>query len=298
MYKKSFEEIYEYVSKNSFEEVELERKKGNKTRNIILIIGFSLSLLAFIILHSLTIFPILACAIIAFIVSRFNSNYNLVYKEKIIKAFINAYNENLVYMPNKGIPSLTYRDAGFEKSFDIYHSDDLIEGIIDDCPISFAEVHTQNEYEDSDGKRNYQTLFHGAFAITRCNKEIKDTITIHKDKGLLGKMFKKKTKLEMDSQEFEKVFDVHSENKIVAMQILTSDIMNLMLDFKKKYNIKFEITIDKYNIFTRFHTGAIFEPTLSKYSLSKEYLRKYYDLINFVFDFAILINSAVNETDI
>ena len=80
------------------------------------------------------------------------------------------------------------------------------------------------------------------------------------------------------------------------MQILTPDTMNLMLDFIEKYNIKFEITIDKYNIYTRFYTGSIFEPTESKYAFSKDYLKKYYDLINFVFDFTKLINKAVNET--
>ena len=47
----------------------------------------------------------------------------------------------------------------------------------------------------------------------------------------------------MDSQEFEKYFDVYGDNKIVVMQLLTSDVMNTMMDFIKQSRIKYEITI-------------------------------------------------------
>ena len=68
-------------------------------------------------------------------------------------------------------------------------------------------------------------------------------------------MFKGKTKIEMDSQEFEKYFDIYGENKIIAMQILTADVMNTMIEFREQSKIQYELTIKQDQIYIRFHTG-------------------------------------------
>ena len=46
----------------------------------------------------------------------------------------------------------------------------------------------------------------------------------------------------MDSQEFEKSFDVTASDKIKAMQLLTSDVMADLIDFKNnsKKNLNFQ----------------------------------------------------------
>ena len=187
MSKNNFDEIYEYVKKECFGEVEAERKRINKIRNTSLIIGFSISILLFIVLQSFNILPILITLIVTYVLSTYNSNYTSIYKDKIIKSFIKAYDNNLVYLKDRGISSSIYAKAGFESNYDKFISDDLIEGTIDDCPILFAEVHTKKEYEDDKGNTSYQTIFHGTFACSEIKQEIHDKITIHNDKGFLGK---------------------------------------------------------------------------------------------------------------
>ena len=63
----------------------------------------------------------------------------------------------------------------------------------------------------------------------------------------------------MDSKEFEKYFDIYSENKIVAMQILTSDIMESLIEFYNKYQLEYEIVFRNNTIYlkkNRYSTEA------------------------------------------
>ncbi|MBR1883602.1 MAG: DUF3137 domain-containing protein [Clostridia bacterium] len=293
-----FDEIYETIKSESFEELEIERKKANNLRTIPIITSICVSILISLLLHSLIIFPIFIGLFVGFLLSMLKTEYRNKFKNAVIKRFIEEYDSNLCYKPNSGISSSIY-DRGFRESYDSYSSDDLIEGMIDNTyPISFAEVHTEIETEDSDGNRSSATVFHGAFACIGSRHNFRTPIMIHSDKGFFGKLFNKKNKIEMDSEVFEKYFDVHAENGIATMQILTSDVMNLMIDFKEKYKTKFEITLNGSNIYIRFYTGSIFEPSLSKKGLDKDFLKKYYDIINFTFDFSKLINKSVNEADI
>ena len=102
----------------------------------------------------------------------------------------------------------------------------------------------------------------------------------------------------MDSQEFEKYFDVYGDNKIVVMQLLTSDVMNTMMDFIKQSRIKYEITIKSDEMYIRFHTGNMFEPKLFKSPLDYNMLKEYYDIIKFVLNVTKEINKVIENMDI
>ena len=83
-------------------------------------------------------------------------------------------------------------------------------------------------------------------------------------------------RVEMDSSEFEKHFNVYSENKIVAMQVLTSDVMMILLEFYNKYKIDYEILLRDKKIYLRFFVGPIFEPPIFKNSMDKKLLLQHY----------------------
>ena len=56
----------------------------------------------------------------------------------------------------------------------------------------------------------------------------------------------------MDSSEFENLFYVYSDNSIVAMQILTSDIMEKLVAFEKRLDIHYELIVTGTEVFMRF----------------------------------------------
>ena len=48
----------------------------------------------------------------------------------------------------------------------------------------------------------------------------------------------------MDSNEFEKYFDVKATNQILGMQLLTADVMQDLIDFQNENNIRYDIVIE------------------------------------------------------
>lgn len=312
---KSFNEIYEELHNESNEELE-KLRKSKARKSLILIIVAVVALIAIIyptlaktqnsefpynILSSAykIVFVITNVMIIIIIVTALNkTKFTATFKEKVIAPFIKNIDENLQYYPNKGLTSNMYRNGEFE-SYNCYHSEDLIEGILDGkYAVSIAEVHTEKESTDSDGDTTKSTVFYGIFGNIECSKDITTTLKIHSDKGFLGNLFKEKQKIEMDSREFEKHFDVYGDNKIITMQILTSDIMAMLIDFKNEKKIKYEMTIKNNQIYIRFHTGPVFEPQLFKSALDYDMLKKYYDIIDFVFKVSRAINKAIENTEI
>lgn len=310
---KSFNEVYEQVHKESFEELEILRKKAKrKLFRSLLIIGIVIVFVVFFFKKAnsdyfmsgrQTIFLFYFCAVIVMIsiiviTAISKTKYTPTFKEKVIGPFIKNIDKNLQYKPNEGISSVIYRMGEFE-GYDNYYTEDLIIGKLDEkYNFQMAEVRTEEESTDSDGDTHTYTVFHGLFGNVECAKNIETTFKVRSDKGVLGKMFKGKTKVEMDSQEFEKYFDVYGDNKIIVMQILTSEVMSTMIDFIQQSKIKYELTINKDQIYIRFHTGGLFEPSLFKNSLDYSMLKKYYDIIDFVFKVTREINSVIEKTDI
>lgn len=191
-----------------------------------------------------------------------------------------------------------YNLAEFEH-YDRYSSNDYIfghlEGII---PIKIGDVHTEIETTDSDGNTTYSTLFRGLFSAIKLPKNITTTIKIRTDKGKLSKLFTKKENVQMDSQEFEKYFDIFSTDKILTMRILTSDIMNYMIDFTKNNKIKFEMTIKNNFVYIRTYCEDMFEARALKSAIDYNTLKRYYDCLNFICTLNKMIFNLLNEKDI
>ena len=296
---KSFNEIYEQVHKESYKELEELRKNRAKKALIFIIVAILALAIFFATTKTLTPFLLVAVMMILIIGMSLNKRkYTPLFKEKAIKPFIKNLDENLEYYPMKGISSVIYRQGEFER-YDNYASEDLIQGTLDGkYKVQMGEVHTEEESTDSEGNTTTSTIFHGIFGNVDCAKNIGTTLKIRSDKGVFGRLFKGKTRIEMDSQEFEKYFDVYGDNKIITMQILTADVMNTMIEFIESSKIPYELTINQNQIYIRFHTGGVFEPKLFKNSLDYDMLKKYYDIIDFVFKVTREINEVIEKTDI
>ena len=123
-------------------------------------------------------------------------------------------------------------------------------------------------------------------------------IFVHSDKGFIGKIFKSSNKIEMDSQEFEKSFDVTASDKIKAMQLLTSDVMADLIDFKNNSKKNFELSIRENKLYFRFHCGNVFERAAFKDYLDYKTLYEYYNYLNFSCIVSKKIFNLVKETEL
>lgn len=294
---KNFNNIYEAVYKKYAEPMEEKRKAARNGLVLVTLMSLALGIILTIITgHGLFLIIAIVVMVLYIAMSKNNKEYKAFFKNNIIKTFIKEYSETLEYIPEQGITPSTYKEGEFETYYDRYTTEDLIQGVLDDqYTITMAEIHTEREDRDEDGHTSYTTIFHGLFAKVEFTKMVNANIKIRRN-VLLSKV--KKDKLEMDSAEFEKKFDVYSTDKIMAMQLLTADIMQILLDFRENNKVTPEMTLKENKLYIRFATGNMFEPNLMKSSLEYDKLKKYYDTINFTLNITKQFLKNVQETEL
>ena len=150
---------------------------------------------------------------------------------------------------------------------------------------------TTGMFKDPNKETREETItkFNGLFAKIEIEKSIDSELRIMQD----GKFAFDKNRLNMDSSEFEKYFDVKASNKILAMQILTADIMEELVEFENKTKMK-------YNIYLRFHSAnlQISAEDLKNGVLDKKIINKYFYLMNFTYNLSSKLINTINEVQI
>lgn len=293
---KNFNEIYQKLYNEYHEEMEnihQENSKKSKKKITITIILLILSILI-----SMPILTIVLVIYLLILLLGQNSKFKAIYKDTIISSLVHYYDSSLTFDKSRSISSMVYKQAEFEK-YDEFYSDDYISGKIDGI-IDFAmgDVHTIDVSTDSDGHTTRTTIFRGLFSSGNLDKTVNGTIKMRSDKGFLGKFFSDKTKMSMDSGEFEKHFDVYATDKILAMRIFTSDIMDFLISFKTQNKIKFELTIKNNNLFVRIHCGNMFEGSSAQKALDFETLYKYFKFLDFMCELNKKIYYVLQEKDL
>lgn len=315
--KKSFEELFEEIKQSDspefnemYESAKKEKALINKSFIIVNIIIVVFLMLIFKISYNslftvpFIFMPLLVADFIIYIVivSIFSKNsklYSQTFKLRVIRKIFSNFYDVIEYTPTKQIPKSIYNEAKYNEYYNRYVSDDYMEGKIDSKYfIQMAEVHTIDEETSTDANGNTTTTsttkFHGLFAKIELNKSINNSLLIRKNHSI-----SKKNRLDMDSQDFEKVFDVSSSNQIIGMQLLTHDVMELLLSFKDTTGITFDISIYNNIMYLRFHTGSVFElKSLKKGAFDEEMLKKYYNILDFTYKLSKMLIDLIEETKI
>lgn len=311
-----FEQIYSKIVENNAKDLESSRY-GAKNETVINITIMTIVIIIAIVLYfflcekfypndEIANFIIFIYEVIAFLIyikikpkkSRI-AQYKDDFKTRVVKALLDSFGENISYFPYKGISSSSYIDAEFEE-YDTYKSEDLMQGVLkNNCNFSMSEVLT--EYRDYDKKLH--TLFCGIMSKVETPKPFNSCLYLRKDRNILERTFRiklpfDKLRVELDSQEFEKMFDVYCSDKIIAMQLLTADIMQLLIEFQEEMDMEYELTIKNNLIYIRFMSGEMFETAnLMKFSLDKSILYKYYKMLNFVFTLTDKLIKLIEDTE-
>jgi len=223
--------------------------------------------------------------------------YLPIYKENIIRPILNCAIGNCEYFPNGEMSELEYSKAEWER-FDTYKSNDKIvinleDNIKNNSVLTLADVHTTKLKTDKNGNRRKETIFWGLAGYTKLPRSINCNIRIILDYKDLGNRLEEK--IDMDMSEFENNFNVYTNDKIKATQLLTSDVMSHLTSLLNSNKAKFEIFIENEMLYIRFHTGAMFEPSLFGESINYQELERCFDImleINNVTNY--IINSIIN----
>ena len=315
-----FEKFYDNITKEETEYLEKQKKKArkeqfnNNIKKALFYIFGTILFILFIVKYNekdktyegAIIFSILLFVLVLYWLLSTNILYKIqkndkyidyldIFKKRVIKKMLLLFDRNLTYHPDGSIDVSIFNDAEFETNTGFYYSDDFISGKLKNgCRYIIGDVQTTLEPD-----KKIAQMFNGLFASVECPKNFNNSLYIRVNKNALEKAIEfntkykyKKLKTELDSKEFEKNFDVYASDKIIAMQLLTADIMQMLVDFRKEMNMNYEITIKNSHIYYRFLCGELFEINdLNKFSLDKEMLYKYYKII----DFSIILSEKLTE---
>lgn len=305
-----FEEIYQKLYNENICNLEKMRKKV-RWRTIIKYTLMMMNLVIYMYIsfkyvcmpiRNLIIEIIISCLLVMWdkMTESYEKEYIEFYKNKIIKTFVKLVNKELDYFSEpsrKGNSNIRkhYKRACFESyKVDDVLVDDYIKGYIENQSlIEISDIHTLCNM-DKEGIKQ-EIIFQGIFATVNCNKSSGAYIKISKNKL---KILNKNSKVEMESREFEKNFDVDAVNKIIAMTILTPDTIEYITDFYNKYKLNFEIIFNGDKIYLRFFTGQMFEPKIFGNSMNKKLLYTYYSILEFVIEITRKVNKTMHEKDI
>lgn len=218
------------------------------------------------------------------------------FKTLVIKSIVNFFDENLDYQPQGYIPQHEFAASGIiKRKIDRYYGDDLVEGKIGLTNFKFSEVHALVE-EKSDDKSRYVEVFGGIFFIGDFNKNFSGQTyvlpdRIEKGMGRFANFFQSLAKghgklVKLEDIEFEKEFVVYSTDQIEARYILSTSLMQRILEFKRKAGSDIMLAFKSSNIYVAIpKKGSLFEPKIFGKLIAEETLRKYYE------DLAIAIST-------
>ena len=284
---------------NNVEELELLRKKIIRKEIIISLIIISIVVLIMMNTSAfqfvvITIF--LGIIITTAINSKDTKRFIEIYKKIVILDSLEKVFKNITYLPNEEMDYYKIANTNMMYMGDYYHSNDYIKGEYKNINFELADVEIEDEYTDSDGDTHRITIFQGQWFIFDFNKSFKSDIqvcekTFGNAKRKNKKYESKFKKVELESLEFNKKFNVYAKEEIEAYYILTPNMMERILNVNEK--IKGDLLF--CFIYNKLHIGLynnrdLFEPNIhKKINLERDTLKTMEEL-NIITNFIDLMN--------
>ncbi len=216
---------------------------------------------------SIIVLSALLLLAVVLLIIQFNKlkKFRTAFKKKIIPRLLNFIDQGLQYNPREHIPRMDYMKSKiFLTRPDRYKGEDLVYGAYKGIPLKFSELKTEYKTTttNSKGQRRQQwhTIFKGVFFVADFNKHFKGRTVVLPDTAekLFGKFgqslqsmnFARDQLIKMDNPVFEKSFVVYSTDQIEARYVLSTSLMQRILDFKDKLNSRLYVSFvdSKVNI--------------------------------------------------
>ncbi len=122
--------------------------------------------------------------------------------------------------------------------------------------------------KDKEKAENVQYVnFYGIFAVIDLSRNFNGEIQINKK----GKDCHNLAKVEMDSVEFNKEYKVYASDKVLAMQLLTHDVMDKILNVINRYKFDIEFRIINDKLYFRLFSDGTFSEELYVNNIEKIY---------------------------
>lgn len=220
------------------------------------------------------------------------------YKSQVVSRLVKSVHSELEYGPNRGISVSEFEGSGiFTEGVDRYACEDEIKGWVEKTQIRCSEVHAEykTESRDSKGRRQTQwhTIFRGFFVLVDFNKHFKGNFVVLPDSaestlGGIGRWFQsmnvsRDQLIRMDDPDFEKAFVVYGTDQVEARYILSTALMQRILDVRKRSGANIHIAFTQSVMclaLSRSHDA--FEPQITETLLKPDTHRRHVEDVMFL----------------
>jgi len=327
----SFLQMYQQLSEKHRPQLEDIRKSIARKLWIAGFICAAIAVLALWLppLHG-AIFHIIAVLFAAFFAYKcfLKRPYVLYFRENVARSFVAMVDPNLSYSP---VPPLhgsilnQYHTAHFDgtmlgggalrmvpiNTMGSPGLSNFITGKIEGCPFQLCCMSLT-------GSGNDKSKFKGLFVSMKVSKNLNGFIKVQRKmwgNSLFGSMFIPRSEMQkMDSAAFENDFSVGSNDQITAMQYLTADVMDLLVNFKNELvdiqtrfnrnlfpqnpnSISLDLIWRGDNVLMRIGNKKMFKPTMRD-PMCKDSLACCLSSLTFATKFNNVITKSIKETAI
>lgn len=223
------------------------------------------------------------------------------YKELIIIPMLNFISPELKYNPDGRILLKHFVSSSIFTRFpERYYGEDLIHGKIGNTYFAFSEVHAEykTEYYDTNLKKQtlWHTIFKGLFFIANFNKSFEGKTLILPDKTerLLGPLLsdsiqtsskRQKQLIKLEHPDFEKEFVVYGDDQLESRYILSPEIVERILEFKRKAQAPVYFSFAENSMFVGLSKKVnYFEPSYRHSIINIDSINELYSLIYLITD--------------
>lgn len=285
------------------EELETERKKiVSASIRLWIVIGIG-TVLALLFVNYLIVAFITLGTTITYGLINFNrtagakTQYKLRYKQKVIRALLNDFGENLRFSPNNGISESEFIHSQlFKTQPHRYHTEDLIAGKIEKTSFYFAEVHAEykTETRTKHGRQeHWHDILKGVVFVADFNKHFNGiTVVRPKDIGAsLGAWFSEhiysfndRELVTLEDEQFEKNFVTYSSDQVEARYILTPALMQRINELNRRSAYCISLSFTGSQVYIAFPLDHnYFEPPFFKSLLKPDLLESDLNILQFMF---------------
>jgi hypothetical protein len=280
---KTLEALHRFYQEELLSDLrELEAQRRQLAQRVILVggglVGGALLVGGLLALNMGSPVPLFFCLIPAgllagFVCKSIIKGYRGQFKGKIIAKLVHFIDSGLSYSPFDGVSQQTFKMSTlFKHHIDRYRAEDQVHGTVGRTAMGFSEVHAEYKTHDKNGD-HWHTIFKGLFFVADFNKHFHGRTVVLPDTaerllGGLGKMLQKwnisrDQLIQLEDPEFEKEFAVYGTDQVEARYILSTSLMERVLNFKRKTGKRIHIAFVGSYVFVAIpYKKNLFEPKL------------------------------------
>lgn len=296
---KTLEDLKHFYNTQLTADLRLLEQKRKSILNKMAVIGLVMMGLAlvfiFVVLANepanpvIIIAPLIVALIITGVIGSFLSKgYVIEFKMLVIDRLIKFLDENLSYNSRNYIPQSTFMMSEiFKTRPNRYKGDDFVSGKVGQTAIQFCELDAKH-VSGSGKNRKVKTIFKGLFFIADFNKyftcrtvvlpDTAEKLFGHFGQTLQSMNLGRDQLVKLEDSEFEKLFVVYSTDQIDARYILSTSLMQRIVDFKKRTGRDIHLSFIGSNIYVAIpYTKSLFEPRIFSTLLDFEPIAEYFD---------------------